>query len=412
MLSSGLVGVSTQTSFVRPGRIACADRVDVGDRRRAVLEPPDLLDLVEQPERAAVRVVGDHHVVAGAAGGADEGVLGGQPGGEREAALALLQRRDVALEGGAGGVGRAAVLVAAAQPADAVLLVGRGRVDRRDHRAGHRVGLVAGMDGAGLETGLVPVLLLAHGADPTWHGLRPWIHVRTPQDHPAHRRRGAARPRGAPFPLADRHVVLDAPVRTDEVPEGLEVAIFGLGCFWGAEEIYWQLPGVWSTSVGYAGGVTPHPSYEEVCSGRTGHTEAVRVVFDPSEVSYADLVKGFFEIHDPTQGMRQGNDVGTQYRSAIYFTTPEQEEIARKLTEVYGAELERAGSARSPPRSARADVLLRRGRAPAVPREEPVRLPVPLEHGREVPGDGLTRPLVAGHRRPDPWPLRAGPMCL
>jgi peptide-methionine (S)-S-oxide reductase len=145
----------------------------------------------------------------------------------------------------------------------------------------------------------------------------------------------------APFPLADRHVVLDAPVRTDEVPEGHEVAIFGLGCFWGAEEIYWQLPGVWSTSAGYAGGITPNPTYDEVCSGRTGHTEAVRIVYDPSVVPYADLVKKFYEIHDPTQGMRQGNDVGTQYRSAIYFTTPEQEETARELTEIYGAELKR-----------------------------------------------------------------------
>ena len=145
----------------------------------------------------------------------------------------------------------------------------------------------------------------------------------------------------SPFQVADRHVVLDAPVRTDEVPAGHEVAIFGLGCFWGAEELYWQMPGVWSTSVGYAGGVTPNPSYDEVCSGRTGHTEAVRIVFDPNVVPYADLVKRFFEVHDPTQGMRQGNDVGTQYRSAIYFTTPEQEETARELTEIYGAELKR-----------------------------------------------------------------------
>jgi peptide-methionine (S)-S-oxide reductase len=143
------------------------------------------------------------------------------------------------------------------------------------------------------------------------------------------------------FAVPEKHQVLDAPVITDEVPDGLEVAIFGLGCFWGAEEVYWQLPGVWSTSVGYAGGATPHPTYEEVCSGRTGHTEAVRIVFDPQQVSYADLVKQFFEVHDPTQGMRQGNDVGTQYRSAIYVTTPEQERVARELTEVYGAELKR-----------------------------------------------------------------------
>jgi peptide-methionine (S)-S-oxide reductase len=145
------------------------------------------------------------------------------------------------------------------------------------------------------------------------------------------------------FTLPERHLVLDAPVVTDEVPEGLEVAIFGLGCFWGAEEIYWQLPGVWSTSVGYAGGITPHPSYEEVCSGLTGHTEAVRVVYDPTVVGYDTLVKTFFEVHDPTQGMRQGNDVGTQYRSAIYTTTPEQVEVAERLTKVYGEELTRRG---------------------------------------------------------------------
>jgi peptide-methionine (S)-S-oxide reductase len=143
------------------------------------------------------------------------------------------------------------------------------------------------------------------------------------------------------FPLSDKHLVLGTPLVTDEIPPGHEVAVFGLGCFWGAEEIYWQVPGVWSTSVGYAGGTTPNPSYEEVCSGMTNHTEAVRVVFDPAQVSYADLVKKFFEVHDPTQGFRQGNDVGTQYRSAIYWTTPEQEQVARELTQVYGDELKR-----------------------------------------------------------------------
>ena len=146
-----------------------------------------------------------------------------------------------------------------------------------------------------------------------------------------------------PFGLAERHLVLDAPLVTDEVPEGYAVALFGLGCFWGAEEVFWQVPGVWSTSVGYAGGVTPNPTYEEVCSGGTGHTEAVRVVYDPARVSYADLVKTFFEVHDPTQGMRQGNDVGTQYRSAIYVTTPEQEAVARDLIARYQPALTERG---------------------------------------------------------------------
>ena len=145
------------------------------------------------------------------------------------------------------------------------------------------------------------------------------------------------------FHLAEKHRVLGTPLVTDEAPEGFEVAIFGLGCFWGAEEIYWQVPGVWSTSVGYAGGSTPNPSYEEVCSGRTAHTEAVRVVYDPSVVAYADLVKTFFEVHDPTQGMRQGNDVGTQYRSGIYTSSDEQRAAAEASRDRYQAALTAAG---------------------------------------------------------------------
>jgi peptide-methionine (S)-S-oxide reductase len=145
-----------------------------------------------------------------------------------------------------------------------------------------------------------------------------------------------------PWQLGE-HVVLHTPVVSDEVPDGHEVAIFGLGCFWGAEEIYWQLPGVWSTSVGYAGGHSPHPTYEEVCTGGTGHTEAIRIVFDPTVVSYADLVKRFFEVHDPTQGMRQGNDIGTQYRSAIYVDGPEQEAAARATRDAYQERLTAAG---------------------------------------------------------------------
>jgi len=114
-----------------------------------------------------------------------------------------------------------------------------------------------------------------------------------------------------------------------------------MGCFWGAERKFWQTPGVYSTAAGYAGGHTPNPTYEEVCSGATGHAEVVQVVFDPKIVSYRDLLKIFWEAHDPTQGMRQGNDVGTQYRSAIYWTTPEQEQAARELTKIYGDELHR-----------------------------------------------------------------------
>jgi len=141
-----------------------------------------------------------------------------------------------------------------------------------------------------------------------------------------------------PFGLAGTHTVLGTPIDAP-VPTGFQEVVFGLGCFWGAERIFWQTPGVWTTAVGYAGGHTPNPTYDEVCSGRTGRAEAVRVVFDPSLVSYEQLLKVFWEGHDPTQGMRQGNDVGTQYRSAIYTTTPEQERIAKDSRSAYEAVL-------------------------------------------------------------------------
>lgn len=145
-----------------------------------------------------------------------------------------------------------------------------------------------------------------------------------------------------PFEVGDRHLALGTPIET-EPPTGYQEAAFGLGCFWGEEQTFWQIDGVWSTSVGYAGGSTPHPTYDEVCSGRTGHAEVVRVIFDPSQVTYRDLLQVFWENHDPTQGMRQGNDRGSQYRSLILTTTDEQHAEAEASRDHYQQQMTAAG---------------------------------------------------------------------
>jgi peptide-methionine (S)-S-oxide reductase len=148
--------------------------------------------------------------------------------------------------------------------------------------------------------------------------------------------------RDSEMPLSERHAVLGTPLRPP-FPDGIEIAIFAMGCFWGAERGFWQLPGVYTTAAGYAGGYTPNPTYEEVCSGSTGHTEAVLVAYDPKKISYEELLRAFWEGHDPTQGMRQGNDVGTQYRSAIYWTGETQRAAAEASRDAYASKLKAEG---------------------------------------------------------------------
>ncbi len=151
--------------------------------------------------------------------------------------------------------------------------------------------------------------------------------------------------RAQPIATAARHFVKDVKLH-EPFPAGMAKAMFGLGCFWGAERIFWQIPGVYTTAVGYAAGHTPNPTYQEVCSGLTGHNEVVLVVFDPKIVSYESLLKTFFESHDPTQGMRQGNDTGTQYRSGIYVFDEKQRQLANEMCDVYGGALSTGGHRR------------------------------------------------------------------
>ena len=151
--------------------------------------------------------------------------------------------------------------------------------------------------------------------------------------------------RARPIPTAETHALSGRPLKAP-TPDGMEVAIFGMGCFWGVERLFWQREGVWLTMVGYGAGFTPNPTYEEVCSGRTGHNELVRLIHDPAIVSYSDLLRLFWEGHDPTQGMRQGNDRGTQYRSGIYTTSPEQQALAEASRDAYQKRLDAAGLGR------------------------------------------------------------------
>ncbi len=200
------------------------------------------------------------------------------------------------------------------------------------------------------------------------------------------------------FDVPNTHAVLGTPIKPP-FPQGIEVAYFALGCFWGAERLFWDLDGVYTTAVGYQNGTTPNPTYDEVCSARTGHAEAVLVAFDPAKISYADLLKVFFEEHDPTQGMRQGNDVGTQYRSGIYYANDAQKATAEMAREAYDARLAgcRQGADHDRGRAGRS-LLLRRGVPPAVPAQGAERLLRSGRHRRLLPHPG-SHVLTAGLSR-------------
>jgi peptide-methionine (S)-S-oxide reductase len=171
------------------------------------------------------------------------------------------------------------------------------------------------------------------------HGAPPMFFRKTPE---MPTRESALPGREAPIRTAERHFVNGRPLK-GPYPEGAQMAQFAMGCFWGVERMFWQVPGVWVTAAGYAGGLTPNPTYEEVCSGRTGQTETVLVVFEPHAVTYEDLLKVFWEGHDPTQGMRQGNDLGTQYRSAIFYYDEAQKAAAEASRDAYAKQLTAAG---------------------------------------------------------------------
>ena len=192
--------------------------------------------------------------------------------------------------------------------------------------------------------------------------------------------------RSTPIPTAREHFVLHRPLK-GPYPDGFETAMFGMGCFWGAERKFWELgDGIHITAVGYAAGHTPNPTYEEVCSGRTGHNEVVQVVYDPKKISYETLLKTFWENHDPTQGMRQGNDAGTQYRSGIYAFTPAQRKAAEASKAMYDKELKAQALRCHHHRDPRcAAVLFRRGLPPAISGEEPDGLLRARRHRRELP---------------------------